>query len=303
MGVLNKIVKIGTGGLVPDITGEEAAAEAAGIVGRGTEAGIAEQRRQFDITQQNLQPFLQAATGTPIFEDVPGRGIGRFNRGGRRQIGTEGGALQALQAGIEEAPLPPELQQFQFDPQQALNNPALQFQREQGEQQLDRLSGLNRNLGSGQRLIGAQQFGQGLASQFLGEEFNRQRTLSQDERTRQLQQFGLASGRFNERLNRLSGFVDVGRGTGTALGQLGGQSASNISNLIQSGAGANAAAALQQSAGINNLIGQGIGAAGLALGGGFGGFGGGGGAPGGFNAAQSFQPNVPNIGFQPTGIF
>ena len=30
---------------------------------RGTEAGIAEQRRQFDITQGNLQPFQEAGVG------------------------------------------------------------------------------------------------------------------------------------------------------------------------------------------------------------------------------------------------
>ncbi len=244
MGFLNDVVGVGSLGLIPDITGEKAAADAAGIVNQGTKAGIAETRAAREQAQANLQPFLDAATG-------------------------EGGALNLLQQGLEQAPTRPELQQFQFDPRQALQNPALQFQQELGQQQVDRVSGLNRNLGSGQRLIGAQQFGQGLASQSLGDEFSRQQILSETENNRLLQNFALRSGQFNERLNRLSGLVNVGSGAGSASGQIGTQAAGSISNLIQQGAGANAAAALQQSAGINNLVGQGIGAAGLALGGGF----------------------------------
>lgn len=68
----------------------------------------------------------------------------------------------------------PNLEAFNFDPQAALDSPALRFQQEQGQRQVDRVAGKNRQLGSGQRLIDAQRFGQGLASQSLTDEFNRQ---------------------------------------------------------------------------------------------------------------------------------
>ena len=66
-GIINSVVEIGTFGLVSDVTGvegaQDAANKAAGIQARGAEAGIAEQRRQFDVTQANLQPFQEAGVG------------------------------------------------------------------------------------------------------------------------------------------------------------------------------------------------------------------------------------------------
>ena len=57
---LNKLVKVGTLGLVPDITGEDAATAANARIQAGTQAGIAEQRRQFDVTQETLRPSIEA---------------------------------------------------------------------------------------------------------------------------------------------------------------------------------------------------------------------------------------------------
>ena len=66
-GVVNSVVKVGSLGLIDDVTGVEAAQDAANkaakIQAKGAEAGIAEQRRQFDITQGNLQPFQEAGVG------------------------------------------------------------------------------------------------------------------------------------------------------------------------------------------------------------------------------------------------
>lgn len=66
-GIVNKVTELSTFGLVEDITGveaaQDAASKAAGIQARGAEAGIEEQRRQFDITQQNLAPFREAGVG------------------------------------------------------------------------------------------------------------------------------------------------------------------------------------------------------------------------------------------------
>ncbi len=63
-GIVNKAVEIGSFGLIQDVTGAEAGADAAnkaaGIQAQGAQAGIAEQRRQFDITQEQLSPFREA---------------------------------------------------------------------------------------------------------------------------------------------------------------------------------------------------------------------------------------------------
>lgn len=63
-GLINSAVKIGTLGLVDDVTGVEGAQKAAGqaadLQAKASEAGIAEQRRQFDVTQANLKPFQDA---------------------------------------------------------------------------------------------------------------------------------------------------------------------------------------------------------------------------------------------------
>ena len=63
-GVVNSIVEVGTFGLVDDITGvegaQDAARDAAGIQAQGAQAGIEEQRRQFDVTQEMLRPRVEA---------------------------------------------------------------------------------------------------------------------------------------------------------------------------------------------------------------------------------------------------
>jgi len=64
---INTVTKVATLGLVKDVTGVEAAqkaaGKAAGVQASAAEAGIEEQRRQFDITQANLQPFQEAGVG------------------------------------------------------------------------------------------------------------------------------------------------------------------------------------------------------------------------------------------------
>ena len=66
-GVINSVVEIGSFGLIDDFTGveaaQDAARDAAGIQAQGAQAGIEEQRRQFDITQGNLAPFREAGIG------------------------------------------------------------------------------------------------------------------------------------------------------------------------------------------------------------------------------------------------
>ena len=66
-GIINKVVEVSSFGLIDDVTGvegaQDAARDAANIQAKGAEAGIAEQRRQFDVTQGNLKPFQDAGVG------------------------------------------------------------------------------------------------------------------------------------------------------------------------------------------------------------------------------------------------
>lgn len=285
------------------------------------EAGLAETRRQFDIAQQLNRPFYEAAVGTPVTNRLAGRLPGAAGRavgsalrmaGQSGAVPRTGGALQQLQEGLEQAPALPELQEFQFDPRQALESPSLQFQQEMGQQALSRQLAGNRQLGSGERLLEAQRFGQGLASQSIGEEFGRQQTLANMERNRLLSQYGLANEQFNQRLNRLAGIVDVGARTGSAMGSQAIQQGQTAANLLQAQGQAQAAGTLGQQSALSSGI---TGATGLyALGGGFNnmfaqqpaaqpGFVG----PAG-NLVSQVQPQQQynplfNPTFQPTGLF
>lgn len=238
MGFFNDVVNVGTLGLVPDITGEQAAADAAAYGIAANQASQAEIARQFDITQANLQPFLEAGTG----------------------------ALGQYQAGLDGAPQTPTLAQFAFDPTAALDSPAMQFQREMGEQQLARSAAANRNLSAGNRLIEAEKFGQGLASQYLGEEYGRQLGTYDVNRTTDLQNYGLVSDRYNQRMNRLAGLIDVGRGTGSALGQFGAQASGNIADLMQNTGQLQGAAALAGQQGTMNILNMGAQVGGMVTG-------------------------------------
>jgi len=230
------------------------------------------------------------------------------------------GALDQFQSGLNQAPNAPTIDQFNqqsnlqqfnaplpqlnnfnFDPTEALNNPALEFQRSQGERQLDRIAGKNRQLNSGQRLIDAVKFGQGLASQSIGDEFNRQSAINSQNnqvsqqnfgnqgrlnqlqnsitgqnlsnnlnisnvnQNRLLQQFGLENNQFNNRLDRLGSLINVGAQTGQGVSSLGASTANNLSNIAVNGANTQAAAQIGQGNILNGFIQQGAGA--LAQGG------------------------------------
>lgn len=243
-----------------DLSGSRAAANAADLSAQSSREAIEEQRRQFDLTRTDLQPFVDAGTD----------------------------ALGDFRSGIDQSPTAPTLNEFSFDPNSVLDNPNFQFLRDQGNIAADRVAGKNRNLGSGNRLLAAQEYGQGLSTNFLNSEFDQQRTINTDNNNRLLQQHSLGLQSFNDRLNRLGGLIDVGRGTGSTLGQIGANSASNIGQLQQDIGNAQASGVLGASQGRNSLLGTAATAAGYIYGGPVGGAAAGAIAGGG--ATQSFSP-------------
>lgn len=329
---------LGTGAALGGaILGADAAGDAAQMQADSNWRAIQEQQRQYDLNRQDLSPFLNAATGRNGALNQLMSGINQPQKipnlpgayTNVPQLQQFSGAPQLQQFG-GQAVSAPGLEQFSFDPSKALDSPAMQFQMEMGQQQLDRVAGKNRLLGSGQRLIEAQKFGQGLASQSLGEEFQRQLTQNQQrnntagqqfsmagqslgqgmdinnmnnqirqqgfgnqsnvnqmnnqvaqsqygmnagandaQTNRLLQQYGLTNDSYNQRLNRLAGIVDVGRGTGTAMAQMGGQTAGNIANLMQNTGQAQANGRIGEANAYSNLLQQGAMMYGMS--GGFGG--------------------------------
>ncbi len=239
------------GGIVSSIFGGGSAAkDAASVQAEATQAGIAEQRRQFDITQGNLDPFLQAGTGALQTQQAL---LG--------QLGPE--AAAAAMAQFQEAPG----QQFAQDLAQ--------------KNLLQNASAIGGIGGSNVRTALVKQ-GVGFANQQFGD--------------------------FQNRLGALSG---TGQQTATSLGQLGGQTAGNISNLLQAGGQAQASGILgaqQANAGLaGQLLSTGLGAAaggGLFGAGAAGLFGGsaGGGALIGLLSDVMLKKNIVKVGELPSGL-
>lgn len=165
-----------------------AADTAAGASTQASQASIAEQRRQFDINQANQQPWLTAGTG----------------------------AVNQLAAGL--APGGQFTQNFTPADFMAGQDPGYGFRMSEGLKALDRSAASRGGLLSGATLKGAQQYGQGLASQEYQNAFNRYQT-----------------NRANI-LNPLQSLAGVGQSTATALGTAGSNMAGNIGNTLMSNA-------------------------------------------------------------------
>lgn len=151
MGTLvNEVVNVGTLGLVSDVTGQKAAAAAgqaaAGVQAQASQAGIEEQRRQFDISQEQAAPFREA-------------GVGAL---GQQQalLGLSGQeAQQTAIAGLEESP-------------------GQRFIRDRQERALLRNASATGGLGGGNVLTALQQQAAGFAQQDIQNQFGRLGQLS-----------------------------------------------------------------------------------------------------------------------------
>lgn len=132
----------GIGGLLGlETDAEKAAKRAAGIQERGEEAGVGEIRRQFDITQGNLQPSLEA---------------GNLARTQQVNLLGLGGA---------------DAQQTAFD--QFNQSPGQQFLRDRAQKNLLRNSAAIGGLGGGNVRSALVQQGVGFAQQDFNNQFSR----------------------------------------------------------------------------------------------------------------------------------
>ena len=176
------------GGLISSDAAGDAADTAAGASREASAASIAEQRRQYDLSRADYAPFLTAGTG----------------------------AVNRLAAGM--APGGEFSGSFDSAGFLANQDPGYGFRISEGLKALDRSAASRGGLLSGATLKGAQQYGQGLASQEYQNAFNRYQT-----------------NRANQ-LNPLQSLAGQGQTTATALGQQGANTAGNIGNAYMTSA-------------------------------------------------------------------
>ena len=297
--IVNTVVEIGSFGLIDDVTGvegaEKAAREASGLQSNAALAGVDEQRRQFDITQQNLQPFSQAGADAlnqqRILLGLGGSEVVDPNAQQRVDLQSQidalnttnrfGAAGTAAQAQGFRGAL--ERMQFQSDEPRAQE----QLAQQRGLQsQLDALGEVPQGSqlsNSEQQQQAFDQFNESPGQKFLRDraQKNLVRNASAigglgggNVRSALVQQgVGFAQQDFENQFGRLGQIAGQGQAATTNIGQFGQQAAQGIAGGLQNSASARASGILgaaQQGAQFNQgLLGLGGTVVGGLAGGGF----------------------------------
>lgn len=212
-----------------------AAMSAAELQHQDQMAALAEQKRQFDLQQQNLAPWLKAGT----------QGIG---------------TLSSLLSTPGEGLLTPWTEQFNAPTaEQARATPGYEFTLGQGEQAIQNAAAARGNLLSTGTLKALTGYAEGLADTTYGETYNR--ALGEYQ-----QRYNIFQGNQTNTFNRLAALSGVGQTAANTLGTLGQQGAANVANInltggAQQGASLMNAGAARASgyAGIANALTGGIG--------------------------------------------
>lgn len=212
----------------------DAAKSAAQLQHQDQQASLAEQKRQFDLQQQNLAPWLKAGT---------------------QGINSLSGLLSTPGQGL----LTPWTDQFHAPTaDQARQTPGYQFAQEQGQNSIQNSAAAHGGLLSTGTMKTLDQYSQGLADQTYSDTYNR--ALGEYQ-----QRYNIFQGNQTNEFNRLAGLSGTGQQAATTLGQFGQQSAANVTNInatagAQQGGSLMAAGNARASgyAGIANSINSGI---------------------------------------------
>lgn len=212
----------------------KAADSAAQLSHQDQQASLAEQKRQFDLSQKNLAPWLQA--------------------------GTQGvNTLSSLLSKPGEGLLTPWTEQFHAPTgAEAAATPGYQFAQEQGQNAIQNSAAAHGGLLSTGTMKTLDQYSQGLADSTYADTYNRSLQEYQ-------QRYNIFQGNQTNEFNRLAGISGVGQQAATTLGTLGQQDANNVTNINSTGAAqqggaimAGGAARASGYAGIANAITGGI---------------------------------------------
>jgi hypothetical protein len=226
---------IGAGGSALAAGAQSGAAKnAAQLSYQAQQNSLAEQEREFNINQGNIQPWLQAGT----------QGINTLSS----LLSTPGQGL-----------LTPWTQQFQAPTaQQAAQYPGYQFQLQQGEQAIQNSAAATGGLLSSGTAETLNNYAQNAAQTDYSNVY--QQALGEYQ-----QNYNIFQGNQTNEFNRLAALSGAGQTAATTLGQLGQSAASNITNINATGAAQqgnalmNAGAAQASGyAGVANSLGGGI---------------------------------------------
>ncbi len=185
-------------GLAGSLIGGHSSSSAASQANAGNEAAIAEQRREFDLTQKNEAPFLTGGTNA---ENQLAWEMGLGPSGGAAGVNTGQGSYGTLMH-------PFSVSDFHTDPGYA-------FALQQGQDALQRTQAANGQLQSGAAAKAMDSYTQGIADQQYGAAYDRYNTNQ------------------NNMYNRLSGMVGTGQAAASGVAQAGTNSANQISGLQQ----------------------------------------------------------------------
>ncbi len=261
---MGAVAAVVAGGVVSGYMQKKAAKSAAGAQEAASRSAIDEQRRQFDITQQQMAPFRAAGVGALAEQQaLLGLGLGatdpyaqqredlqeQLRTAQARQETTrpfQGGMLAqavaakmrakttediaGIQAELGALPTFTATTDSAAEQQQAAfarfaDSPGQQFLRDQQERSLLRNTAAIGGLGGG----------------------NVRTAL-------QTQAFGRAQTDYQNQLNRLAALSGTGQTAATNLGQFGAQTAANIGQLQQAGGAARASGILGQQQAISRGI-------------------------------------------------
>jgi len=207
---------IGAAGAIGgSLIGSKAAGKAADTQEQAALASIEEQKRQFDINQENMEPWLQ--TGQ-LGLSALAQGLGLGEQTGTGPVGY-GDLMETF--GVDD---------FEADP-------GYQFRLSEGIKALDRSAASRGSVLSGGQIKAAERYGSDLASQEYMNAYNR---FNMDQ---------------TNRYNRLAGISGVGQQTAEQLGVMGQNYADNISNINQNAANARASGYINSANAWNQGIG------------------------------------------------
>lgn len=175
------------GSLVSGFLGNESADASADASREASAASIAEQRRQFDLTRDDYAPWREAGANAltrlvgRLDTQTPGD-LPRFQYAGQPPPAfTNTAQLPGYQGG----------DRFQFDPSRIADNPNYQFVRDSALDAADRVLASQGKFGSGNRVAEIMKLSAGLASNEIGNEFQRQLAASGTNYQRGVTDFGI----------------------------------------------------------------------------------------------------------------
>jgi len=208
------------GSIAGGILAGQASKDAAGTAAGAQQAGIAEQRRQFDISQEQQKPWLEAGKGAlGRYEEMLGQrgeyeGQIRSDVPGQFQYGGQVPGAYQGQAGEHFGRIQSDVQPgFQFGREEfeQYKDPGYDFRREEGLRALER-----KGAATGQRMSGygtrsLMELGQGLASQEFGAARERAMGDYQSRVAREQQTYGRGVSDYERRTGRESELYGRGR--------------------------------------------------------------------------------------------